>query len=138
MALTWGVGLAGLSTALLIGGVVLGIVPASLYGIRELVALAIRGFAVGGGAGALFALVLARQERAHTFDALRRGRVGAWGFLSAAAAAALLSIGMPGALPVTILLSAIILAGTLGALTVCCCKFRERPWQSFRPFAAGI
>jgi hypothetical protein len=38
MALTWAVGLAGLSTALLVGGVVLGIVPSSVYGIRELAA----------------------------------------------------------------------------------------------------
>jgi hypothetical protein len=115
IALTWAVGLAGLSTALLVGGVMLGIVPASLYGIRELVAVAVRAFAVGGGAGALFALVLARQERARTLGALRRGRVGAWGFVGAAGAAAALTLGMPGALPVTILLPAILLAGTLGA-----------------------
>ena len=115
MALTWAVGLAGLSTALLAGGVALGIVPASVYGIRELVAVGVRAFAVGGAAGALFALVLARQERARTFDALRRGRVGAWGFLGAAGAAGALAIGMPGALPVTVLLPAVLLAGTLGA-----------------------
>lgn len=115
MALTWAVGLAGLSTALLIGGVVLGIVPSSVYGIRELAAVAVRAFAVGGAAGALFAITLARQERARAFAALRRSRVGAWGFVAAAGVATALTIGMPGALPVTVLLPAVLLAGTLGA-----------------------
>ena len=81
MALTWAVGLTGLATSLLVGGVLLDIVPASVYGIRELVAVAVRAFAVGGAAGALFAMVLARQERDSTFATLRRGRVAAWGFI---------------------------------------------------------
>lgn len=115
MALTWAVGLAGLSTALLVGGVVLDIVPASVYGIRELAAVAVRAFAVGGAAGALFAVVLARQERTRAFGALHRGRVGTWGFVSAAGVATALAIGMPGALPATVLIPAILLAGTLGA-----------------------
>lgn len=115
VALTWAVGLVALSTTLLVGGVVLGIVPATVFGIRELVAVAIRAFAVGGGAGALFAMVLARQERGRTFDALRRGRVGAWGFIAAAGAAAALTLGMPESLPVMVLIPAILLAGTVGA-----------------------
>jgi hypothetical protein len=115
MALTWGVGLAGLSTALLVGGVMLGVVPSSVYGIRELVAVAIRALAVGGGAGALFALVLARQERAHSFDALTSRRLGTWGFLAGAGAAAVLAIGMPGSLPLAVLISATLVAGALGA-----------------------
>jgi hypothetical protein len=117
MALTWAVGLAGLATALLVGGVVLDIVPSSVFGIRELAAVAVRAFAVGGGTGALFAMVLARQERAHTLGALHSGRVGTWGFVAAAGMATALAIGMPGALPASVLIPAIFLAGALGAGT---------------------
>lgn len=115
MAFTWAVGLAGLATALLVGGVVLDVVPSSVFGIRELAAVAVRAFAVGGGAGALFAVVLSRQEGAHTLGALRSGRVGTWGFVAAAGVATALAIGMPGALPATVLIPSILLAGTLGA-----------------------
>jgi hypothetical protein len=115
MAITWGVGLAGLATTLLVGGVMLGAVPGSIFGIRELVAVAARAFVVGGGAGALFALVVARQSRARDFDALRLRSFGAWGFTAAAGAAAVLAIGMPGSLPAAILIPSILLAGTLGA-----------------------
>jgi hypothetical protein len=115
MAITWAVGLAGLATALLVGGVVLDVVPSSVFGIRELAAVAVRAFAVGGGAGALFAMVLSRQERAQTFGALHRGRVGTWGFVAAAGVATALAIGMPGALPAAVLIPSILLAGTLGA-----------------------
>jgi hypothetical protein len=115
MALTWAVGLAGLATSLLVGGVLLDIVPASVYGIRELVAVAVRAFVVGGAAGALFAMVLARQERATTFGALRRGRVAAWGFVAGAGVASALTLAAPGVLPATVLLASVLSAGTLGA-----------------------
>ncbi|MFI5230978.1 MAG: hypothetical protein ACHQSE_00575 [Gemmatimonadales bacterium] len=115
MAITWGVGLAGFATTLLVGGVMLGVVPGSIFGIRELVAVAARAFIVGGGAGALFALVVARRARADNFDTLRLRSFGAWGFTAAAGAAAMLAIGMPGSLPATILIPSILLAGTLGA-----------------------
>lgn len=39
MVLAWGVGLAGLATSLLVGGVLLEVVPSSVYGIRELALL---------------------------------------------------------------------------------------------------
>ena len=115
MALTWAVGLAGLATSLLVGGVLLNIVPASVYGIRELVAVAVRALVVGGAAGALFAMVLARQERATVFGALRRGRVAAWGFVAAAGVASALTLSAPGMLPAMILVPAVLIAGTLGA-----------------------
>jgi hypothetical protein len=115
MALTWAVGLAALATSLLVGGVLLDIVPASVYGIRELVAVGVRAFAVGGAAGALFAMVLARQERASAFGALRRGRVAVWGFVGAAGVASALVIAAPAALPAMVLVPAVLIAGTLGA-----------------------
>jgi hypothetical protein len=115
MALTWAVGLTGLATSLLVGGVLLDIVPASVYGIRELVAVAVRAFVVGGAAGALYAMVLARHERATTFGALRRGRVAAWGFVAAAGVASALTLAASGVLPAMILIPAVLIAGTLGA-----------------------
>lgn len=115
MALTWGVGLAGVATSLLVGGVLLDIVPASVYGIRELVAVAVRAWVVGGAAGALFAMVLARKERATTLSALRRGRVATWGFVACAGIASALLLTAPVVLPVVVLVPSILLAGTLGA-----------------------
>lgn len=115
MALTWAVGLAGLATSLLVGGVLLDIVPASVYGIRELAAVAVRAFAVGGAAGALFAMVLARQESGTALRAIRRGRVAAWGFVGAASVASALAIAAPGVLPALVLVPAVLVAGGLGA-----------------------
>lgn len=115
MALTWAVGLTALATSLLVGGVLLGIVPESVYGIRELVAVAVRAFAVGGAAGAGFAMVLARHERTSVFGALRRGRVAAWGFVGAAGVAGALMLAAPVALPTAVLLSAVFGAGLLGS-----------------------
>lgn len=115
MSVAWAVGLAGLATSLLVGGVLLGIVPSSVYGIRELVAVAVRGLAVGGAAGALFAMVLARQERKTAFGSLRSGRVAAWGFVGAAGIASALMLAAPAVLPALVFVPAILLAGTLGA-----------------------
>lgn len=115
MAVAWGVGLAGLATSLLVGGVLLDVVPSSVYGIRELVAVAVRGLAVGGAAGALFAIVLSRQERKTTFGSLRRGRVAAWGFVAAAGIAAAVTLAAPAVLPALVMVPAILLAGALGA-----------------------
>lgn len=115
MALTWAVGLAGMATSLLVGGVLLGVVPESVYGIRELVAVAVRALAVGAAAGSAFAFVLARQERTTAFGQLRRGRVAAWGFLGSAAVAVALTLAAPVALPALVLVPAVLIAGTLGA-----------------------
>lgn len=115
MALTWGVGLAAVATSLLVGGVLLDVVPESVYGIRELVAVAVRALVVGGAAGALFAVVLARQERSTLFGALRRRRVAGWGFIGAAAVAGALALTSPVALPVLVLLPAVLAAGALGS-----------------------
>ena len=57
-ALTWAVGLSILATTILVTGVTLGFVPASVFGIRELVAVAIRTF-VAGGAALILAMGLA-------------------------------------------------------------------------------
>lgn len=134
MALTWAVGLTGLATSLLVGGVLLDVVPASVYGIRELVAVAVRAFAVGGAAGALFAFVLARQERTTVFRALRRGRVAAWGFVGAAGVAAGLALTAPAVLPALVLVPAVIVAGALGSgAAVGVLEFARRADARLRP-----
>ena len=115
MALTWGVALSGVACSLLVGGVLLGVVPESVYGIRELVAVAVRGLVVGGAAGALFAMVLARKERATRLGELRRGRLAAWGFVSTSAVAAVLTLTAPVVLPALVLLPAILVAGAFGS-----------------------
>ena len=62
MALTWGVGLAALSTGTLALGLATGLVPAEIFGARELVAVATRGLLAGGVAGGGFGWLLARRS----------------------------------------------------------------------------
>ncbi len=138
MAIAWGVGLAGLATSLLVSGVLLDVVPSSVYGIRELVAVAVRGLAVGGAAGALFAVVLARQERKTTFASLRSGRVAAWGFVGSAGIASVLALTAPAALPALVLVPAILLAGALGAgASVSVLTLARRADAKLRPIDAA-
>jgi hypothetical protein len=77
------------------------------------------GEAIHGGASRceVFALVMARQERATTFGALRRGRIAAWGFLGTAGVGLALTLAAPVVLPALVLVPAVLLAGTLGAGT---------------------
>ena len=115
MALIWATGLSALATTLLIGGVLLGLVPSSLYGIRELVALAVRAFAFGAGVGALFALLLSWRERGKGLSALTGRRVGALGFVAGAALGAALVLAAPVVLPAAVLVAAIAGWGLIGA-----------------------
>lgn len=113
-AITWGVGLATLASALLIGGVELGLVPATVFGIRELVALAARAFVAGGLMGGLFALSVARRERGRHLMELSYGRFGTSGFFGGSALGVALGLATPGLLPVGVLLASVIGLGLIG------------------------
>lgn len=106
---TWAVGLSLLASTLLVLGIEFGVVPASVFGIRELVALAVRTFVAGGIAGGLFALLVARREQGRDIAELSYRRIGSAGFVCAAALGVLLGLAAPGVLPASVLI-----AGTLG------------------------
>jgi hypothetical protein len=113
-AMTWALGLSALATTLLIVGVELGFVPATVFGIRELVALAARAFVAGGVMGALFALSVARQERGRSLTELSYGRFGASGFIGGAVLGVALGLATPGVLPIGVLVASVIGLGLIG------------------------
>lgn len=88
-------------------------VPATIFGIRELVALAVRTFVAGGVMGALFALAVARWDSGRQIGELRYGRFASWGFLGGAAIVGALGLMAPGLLPAGVLLAG---AAGLGAI----------------------
>ncbi len=108
-AATWAVGLSALAVTVLVAGIELQLIPASVFGIRELVAVAIRAFVAGGVAGSLFASLVARREQGRGLAELSYGRLGTSGFLGAATIGAALGLAAPGVLPLSVLI-----AGTLG------------------------
>jgi hypothetical protein len=84
ISLTAGAVLSALATGALALGLATGLVPSSIFGARELVAVAIRGFVAGVGAGALFSWFVVRGEHGRTFRsaswqraAFSRGSAGA-------------------------------------------------------------
>jgi hypothetical protein len=109
MAATWGVALMLFSTTLLIVGVLSGFVPSSIFGIRELVSLALRSLIVGGMLGAIFAVAVSRTGRHASFDTLTIGQVARWGFLGAVGIPLFLTLALGVFLPL-----AVIVAGSLG------------------------
>ncbi len=113
-ATTWAIGLSALASTLLIGGVVLGLVPAEVFGIRELVALAARTFIGGGVMGTLFALSVARRERGRRLSELSYPRFGASGFLAGVALGTAVVVATPGVLPVSVAVAGAIGLGLIG------------------------
>lgn len=114
-AATWGLGLSALATSLLIGGVEFGIVPASVFGIPELVALAARAFVAGAVMGGIFALAVARRERGRSLAELRYGRFGSSGFLGGAGLGVALGLGAPAVLPLAVLGASAVGLGLIGS-----------------------
>lgn len=114
-AITWAVGLSALATTLLIGGIELGVVPTSVFGIRELVALAVRTFVAGGIMGALFALSVARRERGRGLIKLSYSRFGVSGFLGGATLGVATVLAAPAVLPMVVLIPGVIGWGLVGA-----------------------
>ena len=115
MAITWGLALSTLATGSLALGLATGLVPPSIFGARELVALAVRGLLAGGVAGGLFAWLLARREGGHSLATLSTRRVALWGFLAAGSLPILLALAATGpALPLGVLIASTAGFGVLG------------------------
>jgi len=119
MSLTAGAVLSALATGALALGLATGLVPSSIFGPRELVAVAIRGFGAGAVAGGLFSWLLARGGRGKTLSTLSTKRVALWGGL-ATGSVPLLAAGVAAAgglvLPIGVLAASSILAGIGGSV----------------------
>lgn len=93
IATTWGVAFSVIGTTLVVSGVVTGLLPASIFGPRQVVAVAIENFLMGGLAGTLFSLFFASGERRQTLETLSMPRVALWGFLGVGVPTAALVLG---------------------------------------------
>jgi hypothetical protein len=78
---TAGITMSAIATAALALGLATGLVPSSIFGARELVAVAIRSFGAGALAGGLFAWFVAHGERGQTLSTVSTRRVTLWGGL---------------------------------------------------------
>jgi hypothetical protein len=111
------VALSVLATGTLALGLATGLVPESVFGARELVALAVRGLVVGGVAGGLFAWLLARRERGHSLASLSPRRVALWGFVGAGSLPVIMALAATGpALPLGVLVAGTAGFGAIGSL----------------------
>ena len=116
ISLTAGAVLSALATGALALGLATGLVPSSIFGARELVAVAIRGFVAGVGAGALFSWFVVREEHGRTLATLSTRRVALWGGL--ATGGVFLSAGLAAIsrIPIGVLAAGSILAGIGGSV----------------------
>lgn len=110
VAATWGIAFSTLATGSLALGLATGLVPSSVFGAREFVAVAVRGLVVGGVAGGLFAWILAHRERDQTLATLSTRRVALWGFVGAGSVAGILALAAAG----PVLPLGVLVAGTAG------------------------
>ena len=108
--------MSAIATSALVIGVVTGLVPSSIFGIRELVAVAIRGFGAGAVAGGLFAWFVARGARRQALPALSGRRVALWGGLATGGVFFLAGLTAPGILPMSIVATAAVVAGIGGSV----------------------
>jgi hypothetical protein len=117
MAVTWGTAFAGLSTTMLVGGLLAGAIPSDVFPLSAVVLSAVRSFVAGGLAGAVFAGVLAGAERRKSLATLSLARVGMWGMLAAVTVPAMAMVLIPGALlvPMKVITASILAYGVLGA-----------------------
>ena len=88
----WGVALSAVATSTLVLGLATGIVPDSIYGVRELVAVAARGLVVGAVAGGLFGWILTMRERHATLATLSSKRMALWGSIAAGSVPVLITV----------------------------------------------
>ena len=117
MAGVWGVALSVVATSSLAIGLATGLVPSSIFGARELIAVAIRGFAAGALGGGLFSWMLSRRENGQPLANLSSRRVALWGFLAAGAVPTIVALTSSGpALPIGILATASLIAGAGGSI----------------------
>lgn len=117
MAAAWAVGLSTVATSLFLGGLAIGAIPSDIFGLSHVIDVASRALLVGGAAGALFALGIARTGRHTSFSALTNRIVALWGFLGGAVVAAGLFavLGGGAVVPVTIRVVGVLAYGLLGA-----------------------
>jgi len=117
IATTWGVAFSTLATGSLAVGLAAGLVPSSVFGARDLVAVAVRGLLLGGVAGGVFAWLLAHRERAHSLATLSTRRTALWGFVAAGSIPAILALAAVGpALPLSVLAAGTAGFGGVGSL----------------------
>lgn len=115
IAVTWGVALSTLATGSLALGLAVGLVPSSIYGARELIAVAVRGLLFGGAAGGLFAWLLSRRERGHSLATTRR--VAFWGFVAAGSLPTIVALATTGpVLPLGVLVVGTAGFGAIGGM----------------------
>jgi hypothetical protein len=116
MSAIWGVALSALATTSLAVGLATGLVPSGIFGAREMIAVAIRGFAAGALGGGLFAWLVARRERSKALSSVSSHRMALWGFLAAGSVPAIVALaaGWP-ALPIGILAASSVIAGAGGS-----------------------
>jgi hypothetical protein len=113
----WGVALSVPVTCTLGLGLATGLLPASAFGARALIAIAARGFAVGAIAGGLFAwLVPGREHSQLPPNASTRG-VALWRFVVAGSVPTILALAASDlALPISVFGTAGLVAGAVGGL----------------------
>jgi len=83
-SLTAGVVLSVIATGTVAVAFAAGLVPHSVIGAGQVIAIAARGFGLGAVAGGLFAAFVARHERHHTLASLSAPRVALWAGLATA------------------------------------------------------
>ena len=130
IATTWGVAFSVVATTLVVSGVVTRLFPVSIFGPRQIAAVAVENFLMGGLAGTLFSLFFAGGERRQTIETLSMPRVALWGFLGVGVPAAALVLGatfLYGRIPLLVVPLSIAVAGAMGsAMSVATIKLARR------------
>jgi hypothetical protein len=117
MSLTAGAAMATVATGALAIGLATGLVPTSIFGPRELIAVAIRAFGFGAVAGGVFAWFVSRGAHGQTLLALSTRRVAWWGGLATASVPLLALLAAGGAVvPIGVVAAATLLAGIGGSV----------------------
>ena len=116
-SLTTGLVLSALATGALAIGLATGLVPESIFGARELIAVAIRGFTAGAVAGGLFSWFVRRGERGQSLSTLSTSRVALWGGLAGGSVPLFAALTATGPiLPIGVLAAGSVLLGIGGSV----------------------
>jgi hypothetical protein len=114
-AAVWGITVSALASTLLVVGVEVGLVPGTVFGIPELVQVAVRNALFGALAGAAFAMFVARRERSRAIAELTYARIA----IAGAAGTILVTGGLfaiaPHILPVAVMIAGGVGLGLIGA-----------------------
>lgn len=115
-SLTAGTVMSAIATGALAIGLATGMVPSSIVGVRELIAVAIRGFGAGALAGGLFSWFVARGARGKVLSGLSSWRIALWGGVATGSVFLLGGLAAPRIVPVGVLATAVAVAGVGGSL----------------------